>query len=59
MARKRATRLLGNTENRPLCFPVFLRYGNYVLTGDDILNQSWKIGDAPELVYGVVVDYGE
>lgn len=36
-----------------------LRYGNYVLTGDDILSQSWKIGDAPELVYGVVVDYGE
>lgn len=34
-----------------------LHFGDYVLTGNDILNHSWKIGNAEPLIYGhVVVD---
>ena len=34
-----------------------LRFGEYVLTGNDILDHSWKIGNAATLIYGhVVVD---
>lgn len=39
-------------ESYELCF------GDYVLTGNDILNHTWHIGNATTLVFGNVVEYG-
>ena len=39
-------------ESYELCF------GDYVLTGNDILNHTWHIGNATTLVFGSVVEYG-
>ena len=33
-----------------------LRFGEYVLTGNDILDHTWKIGGAATLIYGHVVE---
>ena len=34
-----------------------LRFNDYVLTGHDILNHTWSIGNAATLVYGIVAEY--